>query len=275
MEPAGGHPSPFSGRWLWATLAMAALFVCLLGLGFWQLDRLGQRRAANAFVLGRLQEPPLQVDGRLQEPPLLDPDAADLRRATVRGTYDFGQEIVLRNRTLNELPGVHVIVPLRIAGSDSAILVDRGWIPYESAAADRRAAFDRPAGEVTVTGILHRSQVRRSLLAPPDPPLGPERPRLDAWFRLDIPRIREQTPYPLLPLFLEEEAPAGQPARRFPWPDPDLSLSEGSHLGNAVQWFAFAGILLAGYALFFRQRAGRAGHKQAQTGRFDKSRQVE
>ncbi len=250
------RPSPFRGRWLWATLAMTVLFAGLLGLGFWQLGRLGQRRAANAFILGRLQEPPLQLDGQM-----LDPDAADLRRATVRGTYDFDQEIVLRNRTLNELPGVHVIVPLRIAGSDTAILVDRGWIPYEAAAADRRAAFDRPAGEVAVTGILRRSQVRRSPLAPPDPPLSPERPRLDAWFRVDIPRIREQVLYPLLSVFLEEEASAGQPARRFPWPDPDLALSEGSHLSNAVQWFAFAGILLAGYVLVFRQRTALRGRE--------------
>ncbi len=240
---------------------MIVLFAGLLGLGFWQLARLGQRRTANAFVLERLQEPPLQVDGQM-----LDPDAADLRRATVRGTYDFAQEIVLRNRTLNELPGVHVIVPLRIAGSDTAILVDRGWIPYEMAAPDQRATFDRTAGEVAVTGILRRSQVRRSPLSPPDPPLGPERPRLDAWFRVDIPRIREQVPYPLLPLFLEEETPPGQPSRRFPWPDPDLSLSEGSHLGNAVQWFAFAGILLAGYALLYRQRAGKIERKQDANG---------
>ncbi|MCX6033125.1 MAG: SURF1 family protein [Chloroflexi bacterium] len=255
------RPSPFRGRWLWTTLAMAVLFTGLLGLGFWQLARLGQRRAANAYVLGRLQEPPLQVDEQM-----LDPDAADLRRATVRGTYDFAQEIVLRNRTLNELPGVHVIVPLRIAGSDAAILVDRGWIPYESAAADQRTAFDRPAGEVVVTGILRRSQVHRSPLSPPDPPLGPERPRLDAWFRVDIPRIREQTPYPLLPVFLEEEAPAGQLARRFPWPDPDVALSEGSHLGNAIQWFAFASILLAGYVLLYRQRAGKIEYKQDANG---------
>ena len=95
-------------------------------------------------------------------------------------------------------------------------------------------------------------------MSPADLPLGPERPRLDAWYRVDIPRIQEQVPYPLLPVFLEEEPAAGEPARRFPRPDPDIELSEGPHLGYAIQWFAFAGILLGGYTLLFRQRTTRA-----------------
>jgi surfeit locus 1 family protein len=60
-----------------------------------------------------------------------------------------------------------------------------------------------------------------------------------------------------LPLYLEEAEAAdaaGAPARRFPRAAPELALSEGGHLGYAVQWFAFAGILLGGYVLFFRQR---------------------
>ena len=114
-----------------------------------------------------------------------------------------------------------------------------------------------PCGEVEVSGILQQSQKRPGSIAPADPPLGPDRPRLDAWHRVDIPRIQEQVPYPLLPLYLEEDQAPGEPVRRFPRAEPELALSEGGHLGYAVQWFAFAGILLGGYVLFFRQRAQR------------------
>ncbi len=103
------------------------------------------------------------------------------------------------------LPGVHVIVPLRIAGSDAAVLVDRGWIPYEMSNPEQRKVFQDATGAVEVHGILRRSQPRRSSLSPADPPLGPERPRLDAWYRVEVPRIQEQVPYRLLPVFLEEE----------------------------------------------------------------------
>lgn len=247
------RPSPFRGRWLWATIGVGLLFLAFLGLGFWQLDRLGQKRAANAHILARLQEPPLTLDGSP-----IDPDAADLRRAAVRGSYDFSQEIVLRNRTHNELPGVHVIVPLRIAGSDAAVLVDRGWIPYEMAGAEQRKVFQDATGAVEVRGIVRRSQARPSSMSPADLRLGPERPRLDAWYRVDVPRIQEQVPYRLLPVFLEEETTTGAAVRRFPRPDPDTQLSEGPHLGYAVQWFAFAGVLLGGYTLYCRQRTMRA-----------------
>jgi len=245
-------PSPFRGRWLLATLGVALLCALFLTLGAWQLQRLGQKRAANALILARMQEPPLTLSDQA-----LDPEPANLRRAVVRGTYDYSQEIVLRNRTLNEIPGVHVLVPLRIAGSETAVLVDRGWIPYEMADPVQRAQFRDAVGEVEVSGILQQSQARPGSFAPADPPLGPDRPRLDAWHRVDIPRIQEQVPYTLLPLYLEEAQTADaarSPVRRFPRAAPEIALSEGAHLGYAVQWFAFAGILLGGYTLFFRQR---------------------
>ena len=242
-------PSPFRGRWLWATIGVALLCALFITLGFWQLQRLGQKRAANALILARMQEPPLTLAGQA-----LDPAQDDLRRATVRGTYDYSQEIVLRNRTHNEIPGVHVIVPLRIAGSEAAVLVDRGWIPYETAGQEQRKVFQNAVGVIDVRGILRRTEVRSSQFSPADLPLGPDRPRLDAWHRVDIPRIQEQIPYPVLPLYLEEDQAPGEPIRRFPRAEPELALSEGLHLGYAAQWFAFAGLLLGGYTLFFRQR---------------------
>ena len=126
------------------------------------------------------------------------------------------------------------------------ILVDRGWIPYEFSDPRAREAFRPPTGEVTVQGILRQSQSRRSSFSPADPPRSPDLPRLDAWFRVDLPRIQEQLPYPLLPFFLEEETPSGVTPRWLPRPDPDIELDEGSHLIYAVQWFAFAGILIGG-----------------------------
>lgn len=241
-------PSPFRGGWLWATIGVALLMAAFVTLGFWQLGRLGQRRAANAQMIARMNEPSLLLDGSP-----LDPQQANLRRAVVRGTYDFGQEIILRNRAYNELPGVHAIVPLRIVGSAEAVLVDRGWIPYELSSPEQRAQFHDVAGEVEVQGILRQSEARLSHLSPADPPLGPDRPRLDAWYRVEIPRIQEQVPYPLLSMYLEE-AVGGAAARRFPRPDPQIDLSEGPHLGYAIQWFSFAGIVLAGYVLLYRQR---------------------
>lgn len=240
--------SPLRGRWLITTILVALLAILFLVLCGWQLQRRSQRLAANAHLLDRLRQPALNVTGEV-----LDPVEADLRRATVRGTFDYGQEIVLRNRTWNELPGVHVLVPLRISGSDESVLVDRGWIPYDAAAPAQRAEYHNAVGEVAVTGVLRQSQTRRGSISPVDP-LPTLDNRVDAWHRVDLPKIRQQLPYPLLDVYLEEENPPGQTPRMFPKPQPDISLDEGSHLFYAIQWFAFALTVVGGYTAYYHQR---------------------
>jgi len=37
--------------------------------------------------------------------------------------------------------------------------------------------------------------------------------------------------------------------------EPNLTLSEGPHLGYAVQWFSFALILLVGYPIYVRRES--------------------
>jgi surfeit locus 1 family protein len=182
--------------------------------------------------------------------PVTDPASLEFRRVTVTGTFDYANEIVLRNRTRDGRPGVHVVTPLRISGSDKAVLVDRGWIPYEQTEPQARRAFRGPA-TAAVRGIVHASQSQPSGLGPVDPPLGPDRPRLDTWFRIDVSRIQQQTPYSLLPFYVEQSPQPGAPD--LPWRNEDLALDEGPHLSYAIQWFSFATILIVGYAV----RAGR------------------
>jgi surfeit locus 1 family protein len=255
--------SPFRGRWLLSTILIIVLTIIFLVLGSWQLQRRSQRLAANAHVLARLEQPTIGVTGEA-----LDPVEADLRRGTVRGVFDYDQEIVLRNRTWNELPGVHVLVPLRISGSDGgsdggsdaadAILVDRGWIPYDAAAPADRAVFHNAIGEVEVSGVLRTSQVRRGSISPADPTPTQDK-RVDAWHRVDLPKIRQQLPYRLLDVYLEEDVRPGETPRAFPKPQPDIRLDEGSHLVYAVQWFAFALIAVSGYATYYAQRTRPSG----------------
>jgi surfeit locus 1 family protein len=242
-------PSPFRAPWLASSVLVILGTLLMLGLGIWQLERLQQRRAANAQIMARMNQPALNLAGGT-----IDPATSDLRRAAVRGVFDYNQEIILRNRTYGEVPGVHQLVPLRIAGSDAAVLIDRGWIPFEFSSPEQRATFRNASGEVEVQGILRQSQTRRSSLSPADPLLSPERPRLDAWFRVDLPRIQEQMPYRLLPLYLEEETPPGAQTRWLPRPDPDIQLDEGSHFIYAIQWFAFAAILPLGYGFLYHTR---------------------
>jgi surfeit locus 1 family protein len=242
----------FTGRRLWISLLVLAGVAALCRLGIWQLDRLAQRRAINTTIDTRMEQPALPLTGAP-----VDPEALEYRRVEARGVFDLSQEIVLRNRSLDGAPGVHIITPLRLKGSDVAVLVDRGWVPLGQAEADLRRAFGVP-GEVVVTGIVRRSQENAG--GPQDAPNGPVGGRLDAWFRVDIPRIQRQIGYPLLPVFVEQQPARGDPA--LPRRTPATDLGEGPHLGYAIQWFAFATILLAGYLSIVYQQSRRPAEER-------------
>jgi surfeit locus 1 family protein len=256
--------SPVRGRWLWATVAVVLGFLLLCRLGVWQLQRLQERRDQNSLLLTRLEQQPLTLTGQP-----FDYDHADLRRATVRGTYDFQNELLLRNQELNGVPGVKVITPLRITGSDQAVLVDRGWIPLAESTPEARTRFAQASGEIELQGIARASQTRLNWLSPNDPsPEGPAT-RADEWYRVDIPRIQKQLPYPVLPVFVQlgqvGAADSGLDIAHPPVPYVELDLSEGPHLGYAIQWFSFALILVAGYVLIFRRQTSGSWQPEEET----------
>ncbi|MEK9164479.1 MAG: SURF1 family protein [Chloroflexota bacterium] len=235
-------------RPLLLTLFVAIAASIMIGLGLWQLSRLQERRARNAEIVGRMNQPPITVTGAP-----LDATALEYRRVAVTGTFDFSQEVILRNKSKNESPGVHLLTPLKIDGSEDAVLIDRGWIPYTASDPQLRTAYATPTGVVTVSGLLRASQPRLSPLLPADPALGPGLPRLDSWFWTDVDQIQKQIPYPLLPFFVEQSA--GPDPTALPLAGSEIDLSNGPHLSYAIQWFSFATILVVGSIVLARQRS--------------------
>ncbi len=226
----------FSRRWWWKTVLVLAAMATMVALGNWQLDRLAQRRAYNAELQAKLAAAPIQLDGGSLPAP---PAELEDRRAVVNGEFDYAHQIAIKNQSFQGQPGVHLVTPLRIEGSDRAVLVNRGWVPYREGTPDRWRQFDE-AVEGELTGYLQRS---RKL------PDGSTTAILAAfqaeWYWLDVEAIATQMPYDLLPVAFqlapeEGRAPAALPVRVAP----EVDLSEGNHLSYALQWYAFA--LIAG-----------------------------
>ncbi|MFP4435735.1 MAG: SURF1 family protein [Chloroflexaceae bacterium] len=237
-----------SKRWLLKHLLALALVLLLIRLGFWQLRRLEEKRAHNAATLAALEQPGVTLTG---DP--VDPAALHFRRVRATGTYDHAASIVWRNQQFNGIDGVHLLTPLRIAGSDTAVLIDRGWLPQSQAQPAAWDDYALPDETVTVAGIARRTQPRPdSPLAPADLPL-PDATRIDAWLRVDIAQIQTQVPYPLLPIFIQQTPLPGTDATTLPQPVEPGTLDEGPHLGYALQWFTFAGILALIYVLLLHQ----------------------
>lgn len=243
-----------TGRWLVRHGLVLVVFIAFINLGLWQLRRLEERRALNNEILAGLSQPSMVLDGAD-----VAPDRLHFHRVSATGTFDNAASVLLRNQPFNGQPGAHLITPLKIKGSERAVLVDRGWIPLVEAGPDNWRVYD-VSGEVTVNGIARRSQPRPDgFLVPTDPTPGPGQTRLTAWFRVDIDRIQQQVPYPLLPIFIEQSPDPAVGTNRPPLPAGDPVLDEGPHLNYAIQWFTFALILLITYAAFLRQQLKEKG----------------
>lgn len=249
----------FSRRW-WKTTILAFLAMgVMIRLGIWQLDRLEQRRVFNTRVQAQLEQPSLDLELKSLG---ADLEAMEYREVHVTGEYDHGHEVALRNQAYNNQFGVHLVTPLRIAGSDQAVLVDRGWIPYEDYQSGDWGEFAE-LGQVEVRGMIRVAQTRPTIGFRSDPTPAPGEGPLKTWNILNVPRIAEQLPYTLLPVYIQQ---APDPSwNSMPYRGlPVIELTEGSHLGYAVQWFSFALILGIGYPLYVqRQQSETAGKVQS------------
>jgi surfeit locus 1 family protein len=214
------------------------------------LDRLEQRRAFNAQFTSERAQPVLDLN---QEQPS-GVDEMEWRPVTVIGTYDFANQVAIRNQYYGSQYGYHLLTPIQFEGQ--AVLVDRGWIPADgnSTPEDWRK-YDEP-GTVNVSGQIRLGRAKASLLGVSDP-LPAEGEKLDVWNNADLTRIAEQMPYPLLPVYIQPEADAADTIPPIPF-QPEIELTEGPHFGYALQWFTFATILFVGYPFFLRnQESGR------------------
>ena len=238
----------FSRKWMITTLLVLAGGALCVRLGIWQLDRLEQRRAFNAHVESMWATEPLVLDGRSTE----DLTSMEYRAVTVSGTYDFENQVALRNRYFQNEYGYDLLTPL-LLDDGSAVLVDRGWIPAEGndSPADWRG-YDQQ-GPVTVQGQIRLGQTKPDLGGVPDPTLSPNQSRLDFWNIINLERIQEQVPYPLFDVFIQPDVDPNDVEPPVPY-QPEIELTEGPHLGYAGQWFTFATILVLGYPFYLRKQ---------------------
>ena len=237
----------FSRRWILTTLLALVGGMLCVRLGIWQLDRLEQRRAFNGHVEAMRTAEPLHLTGE----PSDDLATMEFRAVSVSGRYDFENQVVLRNRYFQNRYGYDLLTPL-LLDDGSAVLVDRGWIPADgndSPASWRR--YDQP-GLVAFRGQIRLGQTKPALGGVPDPTLALGQSDLVFWNNVDLERISQQLPYPLLDVYIQPEV---DPADLTPpiLYQPELELSEGPHLGYAIQWFIFASILVVGYPIYLRK----------------------
>lgn len=206
-----------------------ALIAGFISLGVWQLHRRVWKLDLIATVNARLDAPPVAA------PPTAG--SADVyRRVTVRGTFRNDRETFVQAVT-ERGPGYWVMTPL--VGPRFTILVNRGYVP-----AEKRADHDRPAGPVTVTGLVRVSEPGGGFLRSNDP-------AADRWYSRDVAAIAAAKGLgPVAPYFIDADAtpnPGGYPVGGL-----TVVSFRNSHLSYALTWFGLAILTVVGLVIVWR-----------------------
>jgi surfeit locus 1 family protein len=251
--------------------------VCIR-LGVWQLARLTERRAENARIAAGIGGAPVEMEA-------VGADSSRSRalRVRLRGTFDFDNEIVLVNRSRDGAPGVNILTPVKLAGRDTAVVVNRGWVySPDGSTVDLLRWREAPAatGTAYVSWLPVIGTAPTGGLRPGEPGSSTPARRVTRAARN---QIAGALPYPIAPyqlILLDTAAiddagaayggtgagPLGTEAavdRTRPVRIPLPALDEGPHQSYAVQWFAFAAIALVGTAAIARKEWSRGARDSA------------
>lgn len=207
-----------------------SLFVAL---GMWQLNRAQEKEMIRDRVLARTQMPAIELDASSTV------SGDDLfRKARAQGRYLPQFQVFLDNKVYRGQAGYQVLTPLRIRGSDTLLLVNRGWGPW---GIDRRKApaAEPPAGELTVAGQLAVPVRNPITLGEDDIPDGLAR----VWQNFDMDRYRALVGVPVIELVLELESGSSMAGLIREWPRHEDAWIK-RHQAYAIQWFGIAALFV-------------------------------
>jgi surfeit locus 1 family protein len=205
------------------TIAALAMVALTLWLGRWQAHRAEEKAQQQAILEARAQEPAVDL-----AVPGLSAEALVYRRVSARGRYLPEGQIYIDNRIDEGRAGYHVVTPLRIAGSDAAVLVNRGWVA-RSSTYPQAPEVRVPQGEVVVAGLA-TLPVARVLELSGDTVAG------NVWQNLSISRYSERMHVAVLPVVLLASPPA--PGLVAVHERPDTGVDK--HREYSLTWFALA-----------------------------------
>ncbi|KAA0234667.1 MAG: hypothetical protein JJLCMIEE_02231 [Acidimicrobiales bacterium] len=251
-------------RWIVSHVLIGTLIFTMAGAAVWQWTRYNEEKAGEERLDARLAAAPVPLPDlvSVDDPYDVGDDLAGTR-VVIEGTYLPEDEVTVRNRSLEGVPGSWVLTPL-LTETGVAVVVNRGWTdktaatvtPATAEAESAGSAGDAgdvapPDGSVEVIGVLQPTSTRRGFFSPSDPAGGV----LSDMARPDLARIEQQLDVEIYPVVVQlQEQQPGQPGAE-PIPVPVDEPTPGQNLGYAGQWLIFTTIAVLGYPLILHRVA--------------------
>jgi len=222
------------------TLLFLLLFGLLLGLGFWQLERLQWKLGLIADINRNMHAAPLSIDSALSA----GVAASQYRRVALSGKFINADEAYVFTTGPHGAAVYHVLTPLQLRDR-RAFMIDRGLVPPALRDSSTRAAGLFEA-ERAVVGVLR---------TPDSPGLFTPAPDLahKVWYARDVKGMATALHLRLsAPVIIEADAtpnPGG-------WPLGGQTIVDlpNDHLQYAITWFLLAAALAIVYLAYHRAR---------------------
>jgi surfeit locus 1 family protein len=203
----------FRPRW-WGIAAAALACAAGIALGNWQARRADEKRAL----------------------------AARLERVAVAGEFVPQFTVYLDNKVRRGKPGYEIVTPLRLRGSSTHVLVNRGWVEAGKTR-DVLPEVPTPRGELRIEGIALEHLPRSLQLM--------ER-GLRVRQNLSVPAYADETGLRLQPRVIEQHSSAPDGLARD-WPPHEAGAEKNE--AYAFQWYALAALVaVLGLVFSFRRR---------------------
>lgn len=227
------------------TLASVCALALFVNLGLWQAGKGERLLALREQMSQRGNLDPLPMTARLVD----SQDVHDVPMR-VRGEFEPEQQFFVDNRQENGVAGLHVVTPLHIAGGQTRVLVNRGWVAWPRG----RSALpvvSTPAGTIELQGLASVPSQKAFWLMPDRSEAWPQ-----LWPRLDLQRFTAQAKYPVQPVALLQTSDAGGEGLMRHWPLPEDRVAK--HQSYSWQWFGMALALLIFYGVSSLKRVERS-----------------
>ncbi|MEP6296512.1 MAG: SURF1 family protein [Ilumatobacter sp.] len=233
----------FRPRWLLFHVVVVAGITAMMFAGFWQLDRLSERKEFNARVIERSQTEPSSLRSVLSriEDGSLTPDEAEWLPVVVDGTY-LPDQVLNFNKSQGGRAGDNVLTAA-VTDDGDTVIVNRGFIPLGIDVPAAPATAVRGRGYVRLSEVRERGGVTDTDDGEP----------LTEIRRVDLERLARQFPGAVAPVYVQLIASDPPIAVGDPEPVVLPELSNGPHLSYAIQWFTFSLAVVVGWVLAVRR----------------------
>lgn len=217
-------------------IAVALGVALFVNLGQWQAGKAERRIAEIQEHQERGQHAAYRLGAAL-----VPADQLRDMPVSVRGQFEPHLRFYVDNRQMDGKPGLHLVMPLRIEGSQTRVLVNRGWVGWP----DRRSALPdvaTPDGVVEINGVAAVPSGKKFFLMPAHEDANPA-----LWTRLDLERFEKTNPGPLQTVVVLQSDAGATDALVRKWPPPEDRVA--MHQSYSLQWFGMAVALVIFYGV--------------------------